>query len=357
MSDSSNGLASARPSFTVDGQDRPVLATGLLGMLIAEDVSGLYRCEATFSNWGPTDGGVGFLYFDRRMLEFGKTFKVKYGTGTLFDGRIMGLEAHFPEGRPPEITVLAEDRFQDLRMTRRTRTFDNVSDSDIVSQIAGDHGLTPSASINGPTHKVVAQVNQSDLAFIRDRVRAVDGEVWVEGTTLNAKPRTSRTGGSPLELTYGQQLRTFSVLADLAQQHTSLTVSGWDVAGKSALKHETTDSVVSGELNGDNGGASILQSALGDRKEMIVHSVPLTSAEAQARADSLFKTSARRFVVGRGVTSPDSRLAVGISVRLKALGPLFSGPYYVAEVQHLFDGVSGFRSELVLERPGLGQAR
>lgn len=333
-----------------------MLGQGLLGLLIAEDVSGLYRCEATFSNWGPSGSSVGFLYFDRKLLEFGKTFKVQYADTTLFDGRIMGLEGHFPEGRPPEITVLAEDRFQDLRMTRRTRTFDNVSDADIVNRIASDHGLTPSVSLSGPTHKVVAQVNQSDLAFLRERARGVDGEVWVDGSTLNAKPRTSRTGGAPLELTYGQELRSLSVLADLAQQRTSFTVSGWDVAAKAALSHEATASTVTSELNGDTGGASILQSAIGERKDAIVHTVPLTSAEAQANAESLFKLSARRFVVARGVTRPDNRLAVGISVRLKSVGPLFSGTYYVAEVTHLFDGATGLRTQIGLERPGLGQA-
>jgi uncharacterized protein len=351
----SNGIVSARPSFSVGGQDRPVLAQGLLALLIAEDVNGLYRCEATFSNWGPVDGGIGYLYFDRQVLEFGKTFKVQYGTGSLFDGRIMGLEAHFPEGRPPEITVLAEDRFQDLRMTRRTRTFENVSDADIVTQIAGDHGLSPSADLQGPTHKVVAQVNQSDLAFLRERVRAVDGEVWVDGTTLYAKPRTSRTAGSPLELTYGQDLRAFSVLADLAQQRTGLTVSGWDVAAKQALKYQATATIVTNELHGDQDGSTILQSALGDRQEAVVQTVPLTTDEARTRAESLFKSIARRFVVGRGVARPDARLSVGTSVRVKGVGPLFNGTYYLAELNHLFDATNGLRSELVLERPGLGR--
>jgi Bacteriophage probable baseplate hub protein len=352
----SNGsVASARPTFNVGGQDNPDLASGLLNLLIAEDAAGLYRCEATFANWGPVNGSIGFLYFDRQTLDFGKAFKVQYQSGTLFDGRVMGLEAHFPEGRPPELTVLAEDRFQDLRMTRRTRVFENVSDSDIVSQIAGDHGLTPDSQLQGPTHKVVAQVNQSDLAFLRDRARGVDGEVWVDGSTLHAKARTARTGGSALSMTYAQELRSFSVLADLAQQRTGLTVSGWDVAAKQGLTYQASSSVVSGELNGDQDGSSVLQSALGDRQEMVVHSVPLTSDEARARAESLFKSSARRFVVGRGVARPDPGLSVGVNVRLVGLGPLFSGTYYVAELKHLFDGASGLRTEVTVERPGLGR--
>jgi hypothetical protein len=35
---------------------------------------------------------------------------------------------------------------------------------------------------------------------------------------------------------------------------------------------------------------------------------------------------------------------------------MFSGEYYVSEVEHLFDGVSGLRTEFAVERPGLGGA-
>src|SRR5215470_8512077 len=126
-----NTLKNARPIINVGGKDDPSLAQGLLGLLIVENTNGLYRCEALFGNWGTINNSIGFLYFDRRTLDFGKAFKVKLGSDTIFDGRTLGLEAHFPEGRAPELRVLAEDRFQDLRMTRRTRTFSDVSDAGV----------------------------------------------------------------------------------------------------------------------------------------------------------------------------------------------------------------------------------
>src|SRR5438128_801222 len=118
MTDTSN-FKVARPSIAVAGQDEPELAEGLLSLLIVESISGLYRCEALFGNWGTINNKIGFLYFGRGLLDFGKPFQVKLGSDVIFDGRIMGLEAHFPEGRAPEIAILAEDRLQDLRMTRR----------------------------------------------------------------------------------------------------------------------------------------------------------------------------------------------------------------------------------------------
>ena len=347
------GIRPARPTLRVGGQDSPELAQGLLSLRVEENTSGLFRCEATVGNWGSVGGRPGFLYFDRRTLDFGKEFQVKLGPDTVFDGRIMGLEAQFPQGQPAALTVLAEDRFQDLRMTRRTRTFTDVSDADVMRQVAGEHGLSPQADVPGPTHKVLAQVNQSDLAFLRERARAADAELWVEGRTLHAKARAGRDGGT-VRQGYGRELREFTVLADLAGQRTSVAVNGWDVAGKDGLHHEATASVLGGELKGLASGVSILQEKLGPRKEALAHTVPLTRQEAQLTAEAFFKGIARRFVTGRGVAEADGRLRVGSYVDLEGLGPLFSGTYYVSEVRLLFDGTHGIRTEFVAERPGLG---
>jgi len=345
----------SRPTIAIDGEDKSALAEGLLRMMIVETTEGLYRMETTIGNWGTVNSQIGYLYFDRRTLDFGKTVKIKLASDSLFEGRITGLEANFPEGRSPELTVLAEDRFQDLRMKRRTRTFENMSDSDIANQIASDHSLTPNVNISGSTHNVVAQVNQSDLAFLRERARNVDAELWMEGSTLNVQSHSSR-GGQPLQLTYGQGLREFRVLADLSLQRTSFSVNGWDVAGKSAITHEATASVISSELNGDVSGVSILSSKFGDRKDAVAHSVPLTSQEAQDAAESYFKLSARRFVIGHGVVETDARIQVGRKTQISGLGPLFSGTYYLTEVRHLFDGALGIRTEFTAQRPGIGQA-
>jgi Bacteriophage probable baseplate hub protein len=352
--DATGGLKEARPIIYVGGAEQPELGAGLLNLLIVERTTGLYRCEATFSNWGLKDGTTDFLYFDRQTLDFGKQFQIKLGPDVLFDGRIMGLEANYPEAGPSTLNVLAEDRFQDLRMTRRTRTFADVSDADVMNQLANDHGLSPSVSVAGPTYKVLAQVNQSDLAFLRERARAIDAELWMDASTLNVKAHTAR-GGEPLELSHGKELRSFCVLADLAMQRTSVAVNGWDVAGKQALQYEATDAVLGGELDGDESGVAILQAKFGARKEALAHTVPLNSQEAQFEAETFFKLSARRFVVGRGVAETKATLRAGAYVRLQKLGPVFKGKYYLTEVKHLFDLAKGLRTEFTAERPGVSR--
>jgi len=221
-----DGTRVGRPSFVLGGEAEPDLAERLLQMLVVENTAGLYRCEALFGNWGTSDGGV--ASFSRsEKLDFGKALQVKHGDDTLFDGRIMGLEAHFPEGDKPQICVLAEDRFQDLRMTRRTRTFTDADDASVFRQISGNHACPRTLDLTGPTHKMLAQVNQSDLAFLRERARAIDANCgWkVTNSARNraraataARPSSRETltcANLPCWRTWPASARAFSPMAGM----------------------------------------------------------------------------------------------------------------------------------------------
>jgi phage protein D len=190
---------------------------------------------------------------------------------------------------------------------------------------------------------------------MRERARSIDAELWMDGSKIAMKSRANRQNGTT-ELKLGADLESFVATADLATQRTSVTASGWDVAGKSALQHEADESVISGELNGDKSGARILRDAIGERKETVAHAVPLNANEAQAVAESSFKKYARRFVVGRGTATIQAKVRVGALLDLQSLGPLFSGKYYVIEARHVFDSKKGLRTEFSAERPGIGQA-
>lgn len=346
-------LASARPGFSVSGTDQPKLDSALIRLVVGHGIDGMSHCEAEFSNWGDNQGATGFTWFDRATLEFGKDLLVRIGSATVFDGRIMALEGRFPESAPPTIVVRAEDRFQDLRMTRRSRAFDSVSDSDVVNRIANDHGLQADVNLSGPTHSVLAQVNQSDLAFLRQRALAADADVWLEGKTLHAAARASR-GDSQLELVHGARLRQFKVCADLAQQRTAVVCGGWDVSAKEAVAAQASASAISGETSGGISGPDLLQQTLGERKDTVAHTVPFDSGAGQALAEAHLRALARRFLRGRGVADADARLHVGKRVTLNGLGPLFSGKYDVVEVSHRFDAAHGLWTDFVVERPWLG---
>jgi uncharacterized protein len=351
----------SRPALAIGGDPAPALADGLLQLAIEETTDGLFSCEAAFGNWGAGSSGVGFLYFDRDLLDFGRELEVSMADGdaqaSVFQGRITAIEGRFPRQRPPEVQVLAEDRCQDLRMVRRTRTFEDVSDRDVFQEVAGDHGLAAELDLDGPTYATLAQVNQSDLAFLRERARAIDAEVWVEGTRLFAQARSRRKAAAEVTLTYGRELRELTATADLAHQRTRLAVGGWDVAGKRAIEEEVDDAAVTRELGGRESGGRVLSQSFGDRAERLVHTVPLSGNEARSVAEARYREIARRFLSAEGIAEGNARLKVATVVTLSGLGSLFEGPWYVTAVRHTFDPLNGYLSRFRCERPGLGSAR
>lgn len=340
----------------IDGQPAPLLDAVLRQLTVVEHVSGAHHCDALFDNWGRQAAGVGFLFFDRRLLDFGVPLQIAIGTpaAAVFDGRITALEAAFPDATGPTIRVSAEGRLDGLRTTRRTRTFQDVTDADVFRRVAHQHGLAADVDVDGPTHRTLAQVNQSDLAFVRERARAIDAEIWVEGGELHAQAHARRDSGA-VTVHYGAGLREFSVIADLAAQRTRIVVSGWDVAGKAAIEAAATDAVVAGELAGRLSGGAAMQHAFGAWEDTVVHTVPGSMEEARSEAEARFKAMARRFVTGRGVADADPRIRVGARVELTGLGPLFSGRYYVTESRHIFDGTSGLRTAFAATAAGIGQ--
>ena len=335
----------SRPRVLISDQYDAELSNRVLTAFVEETIEGLYRCEITVDNYGVTPANrMDYIYFGRDRLDFGTDLALQLGPGNppaqVFKGRITGLEASYPPGGGAQLTILVEDRLQALRMKRRTRSFEDISDEDVIQQIASEHSLTPDVSAQGATHRVLTQVNQSDLAFIRERARCVNAEVWLEDTTLYVKLRTERNAGS-VDLAYGANLISFTVRADLAHQVTEVGVSGWDVAAKDAINETADESAISAELNGNTSGASILSDKFAVRSERVVHTVPLTTEDARDAAQARYRERARRFVTGSGIADGNAQIRVGATVNLSGLGSLFDGSYSVVRVLHTYDGAAG----------------
>lgn len=350
-------LYSSRPRIKIDGQQDARLDAGLLTLSVIEDELGLYRCEITFGNWGSSNNDLDFLYFDRQVFDFGKEIQIEIGDGdsaaSIFTGRISALEGRFIEQRPPEILILAEDKLQDLRMVRRSRTFEDVSLDEVFNTIASEHNLQLQIDISSPQYKILSQLNQSDLAFIRERARLIDAEVWVEGEDLYVQSR-SRRKVSSLELTYKQRLHEFSVVADLAHQRSSLAVSGWDVSAKEKFEISTDQSCIQSEIASGMGGGQILRDAFGNRHENISHLTPMSDEETRNLAETYYRTIARQFVTGHGVAEGDARLKAGAHVTINGIGDLFNGLYFVNSVHHMFTPDAGYKTQFCVERPAVG---
>lgn len=348
------------PVFQVDGEDRGELARDLLRLEVEETVNGLKTLNARFLAVGPyaDDNEEGISYLNGRILDYGKNLRVAIGPPEvqriIFDGYLSALEVHFREGQEHEVCAYAEDRLMDLRMTRRMRTYEDLTDADIAAEIAAEHGLTPAVDAGGPAYDRIQQWNMSDLAFLRERGRLIQAEVWVDENTLHFKSR-DRRDGTQLTLVRGADIITAQACADLAHQRTHVRVSGYDAQVRETIDEEADDSAIRAEISEGRTGPEVLQSAFGERVSHRVREVPLETAEAAdwARAEMLRR--ARSFVSVNGVTRGTPELMVGSLVELAQMGGPFNGEgYYVTRVRHTYDLGEGHRTQFQAERATLG---
>jgi len=347
----------ARPTLRFAG-DVDERATALVQtMVMSESEGGMRALELGLSNWASTrDGDAEYAFDESDNIRLGAEIEVYGGEvdqpREIFRGRITALESRHERGRPPELMVLAEDALQAARMARRSRVFRDQSPADVVRTVAGELGMQPEiAGLTAPV-RTWAQLDETDLAFLRRLLARFDADLQMVGSALHVSPRGDVRRGQ-VTLSVENDLRSLSVAADLAEQVTSLSVRGWDVAQGQAVTTEQRQGTHLGPGRGRSGFA-VLAEAVGDRPDNIGHLAVGNQEEAQALAEAAFDRRARRFVRATGVTEGNPNLRVGVHLTLTGIGTRFDNEYYVASTRHCFDPQDGYRTEFVAECAYLG---
>jgi uncharacterized protein len=354
-------IENPEPVIKVDGEVVGSLTRDALELEVAETVAGLRTLELRLVAQGPKDDGTGegLLYLDDPPLKLGSKLEVALGAGddarTVFTGKVSAMEGSFDAERNPEVAVFAEDALMTLRMTRRCHTYSQLTDAGLAEEIARFHELPVEARAPGPKWDVVQQWNQSDLAFLRDRARLIQAEVWVKDGTLHFATRSNR-GGEKVELTLGVDLLKVDVRADLAHQRSKVTVSGYDASRREGFGKSAENAAVQAEAPQGRTGVQLVGEAFGAEKvtSLRVREVPLIEAEAEALAKAELLRRARQFVIAVGTTRGSATLDVGSTVKLTGLSKGLSGDgYYVTALKHTWSRTGGFRTHFEAERATL----
>lgn len=347
----------ALPTLRFNGQT-DARASGLIqGMRMDESEGGMRALELELSNWASTTDGNAELAFDAGgTVRLGVPIEVYSGEvltpREIFRGHVTAMEHQQTRGQPPILRLCAEDALLAARMARRSRTFSNQSPADIVRAVAGDLGLTPVVTgLSSPT-ATWAQLDETDLAFLRRLLARFDADVQVVGAELHVSPRAD-VQRAQVSLDALADLRSIAICADLAEQVTAVHVRGWDAARGRAVSANVTAAANPGPGQGRD-GAGVLRDALGERPDNLGHLAVSGQDEAQALAEATFDRRARRFVRAIGVTEGNPNLRVGVRLRLSGLGTHFDNDYYVVHTRHCFDKQEGYRTEFTAECAYLG---
>lgn len=349
--------ASHAPVLSVDDSDEGRLGRDLLRLDIKEGCLGLRTLVAHFHAVGPDSDGSSeqLSYLDGEVVDVGSALAVVIGPPggerQVFHGTASAIEVSFSEGGAPYVTVFAEDALMRLRLRERTASYTDMTDSDIVAEIASDHGLGAAAEADGPTYPVVQQWEQSDLAFLRDRALRLNAEIWVDSDdTLHFADREQRPGAD-LMLVQGNELVTVTLRADLAHQRSEVEFRGWDDTAVEAISETAGGDVVAAEAAGGRLGPDVVSEVFGEAPLSRARQDALDTATAQAYAEAEMRRRARAFVTVEGTTSGTPDLVPGARLDLRRVGRPFEGDGYRATwVHHSYDLTTGYRTSFRAER-------
>ena len=255
--------------------------------------------------------------------------------GTVLQGEITAIETYFTETTQAPIIVRGMDISHRLHRGLHNRSFQNMTDSDIVKKIAAEVGIDlGTVDESGIPHEYLFQENQTNLTFLRQRAARIGFELFVQDGKLHFRqPKADKQ----ISLKWLKDLRSFRTRVSSAEQVQAVEVRAWDYSAKRPIIARAQSEQVLTET--DNGRGSDTSSAFEGHPaepQMIVVDQPVFQPkEADLMAQALFDELGGEFVCADARAIGNADIRPGRVVELQDLGP-HSGQYYVTETRHVY---------------------
>jgi phage protein D/phage baseplate assembly protein gpV len=258
----------------------------------------------------------------------------------VISGEITAIEPEYNENFTVVLTVRGYARTHRLNRGTKTRAFIQMTDSDIVRQVAQEAGLQVQVQATSQVHEHLFQYNQSDLAFLHERARRNGFEIIVDDRTLYfRKPQGNR---GQISMEWGRDLRSFRPRLTLAGQVNEVIVKGWNPQNKQAIVGQATNSTSSPQISVGGTGGQVATQAFSAAKQVQVSQPVNTQAEADTLAQSILDQINSGFVEAEGTAFGNATLVAGKKVALTKLGSRFSGTYLVTSALHVYSPDRGY---------------
>lgn len=282
------------------------------------------------------------------LLEFGKKVKIGFSSSTtesqdfseekeeyLIEGEITAIETHFTEQSQAPIVIRGYDISHRLHRGRWNRSFQGMTDSDIVKKILAEVVIEPGQiDESGIPHEYVFQNNQTNMEFLRERAARIGFELFVQDGKLNFRRPIST---QKIQLTWLTDLHSFRVRVTSAEQVKEVNVRAWDYKQKKPIvSTRNSENVITKTENGQ--GSVAISEFKGKPTKPTVYVVdqPIsTPKEADAIAQALFDELGGQFVYADAHAEGNPNIRPGRTVILEELGK-HSGSYYVTETRHTY---------------------
>lgn len=291
-------------------------------------------------------------YLELEEFRLGSEIKLSMGMDDvelMMVGEITSLEPSFGDGLSV-LEVRGFDRLHRLRFGKKKKTFAEMKDSDIVSAITGELGLSCEVEDSETVYPNIYQNNQSDFEFILERARRIRYEVKVEDRKLFFR-KAKENDAVSLTLEYRVNLDEFSCKLSARYEGSEVVVQGWDFMKKELITANASDGQEVSMMAAQETGASMTSSAFVSSTCALLGENIIDASDAQRLAVARYNSSLTGSVTGEGKCAGIPQLRAGKNIEIKGIGR-FSGTYYVTSTSHTIDK-EGYCTSFKVRRVGL----
>ena len=259
------------------------------------------------------------------------------GQVKLITGEITSVESRFATGAGVTLLIRGYDQSHRLNRGKQTKTFVQMTDSDMATKVARDSGLKVEVDSTREVYEYVLQENQTNLEFLQSRARHIGYRVFVEEGTLYFEAAPQGASQVPV-LEWGTNLKSLETRLTTSQQVKEVVVRGWSPRAKREIVGRATRTQEMPEVGESDQGGEMSERAFGSAgTEIIVNRPVSTQAEADALAQSRLDEIGGDFIQAEGVCVGNPSVQAGATVELRGLSTRFSGRYRVTHALHRYD--------------------
>ena len=277
------------------------------------------------------------------------------GEGTLFRGEIVALEPDFTAGAQ-KLVIRAFDKAHRLTRIRKSATYINVKDSDIVSRLAGEAGVPVQVDTTRTVHQHVYQHGQTHWEFLRERTAPLGFVMYGRLGTLHCRKPVAT--GPEIELRWGSTLLEFRPALTTVGQHAQDVARGWDYAQKRAVEEVKAAGEGAPAIGESRTGQALADRLVAGTQRVVVHRVYREQSYAAEVVAGAADQRTTAFVEAEGKCKGDPRLVAGAKAKVANIGTRFSGSYLVTSARHVFDQAQqGYTTEFTVSGHHLPSVR
>lgn len=290
---------------------------------------------------------------DMAVFKPGNPVKISMGADDaleLMSGEITALDISFDSS--PKVEIRGYDKMHRLRFGTKTRSFTEKKDSEIVSTIASEAGLSANAEATTTIYPYIFQNNQSNYAFLLERAYRIGYELMVDKDKLIfRKSKEGESPGSTYTFKYGVNLESFHLSLGTLIRGSEVEVRGWDIKQKKEIVHKATASNADSKMGGSKSGHEFSSSIKASPISVLYDSV-LDAKDAENIAKAIHNNTLEAFITGVGLYTGDVQIKPGITVKIEGIGDKFSGTYYVYSTIHSMD-YGSFKTIFKVRKTGI----